>query len=516
MNTVKKSKKNLKFTSIAGMLAAMLTVVVILINVAVSFFNIQLDMTPNKLYSLNDKTVNYLNALEEDVDIYLLMKLDDIKNASDADEMMAFTNMMEQLDEFDKVNIVDIDPNEDPEIITELNPDGLLNLQSGDMVVKCGKNIRRVPASEMYIYEYDTDADGNQVAQNAYFQGENLITGAIKSVVEGISPSIYFLTGHGEKDIDTYYTNFKKNLKNVNYKVETLNLATEEAVPEDAAIIIVAAPKNDITADEKDKLNKFMDNGGNLSLLMSPNQTNEEYENLVSIMNDYCIGMDYNKITETDTSRHLSGDENTIMVELVDVQENSKDNQTGTAEDLISGNLKLDTEKITDLTSTLIEEMSAYVPYMPSSRSFFDYNGENYSTLNICPLIQTYATAESTKFGGNEALDFVMNAPFYLSAYSEDPTRNNSKLVVMGNAEFIDDEHLSEAVTIVPLYLYLETISWMADSNIDMDIPVREKTYDYMVLETKDDTNMVLIIIVAAPIIVALSGVIIWFKRRHS
>lgn len=516
MNTVKKSKKNLKFSSIAGLLAIMLIVIVILINVAISFFDVHLDMTPNKLYSLDDKSVDYLNSLEKEVDVYLLIDLDEIKNADDADEMLAFTTLMDQLSEYEKVNLIDIDSDENPEIINELNPEGYLDIKRGDMVVKCGDAIRKVPASEMYLYKYENDADGNQVVQNAYFQGETLIMGAIKSVVENISPSVYFLTGHGEKSTDQYYTNFVKNLKNVNYKVGNLNLSSEDAVPDDAAIIIAAAPQTDITSAEKDKLNDYLDKGGNLSLLMSPNQSNEDYENLVSIMNDYCIGMDYNKISETDSSRHLSNDEYTVMVELVDVRENSADNQTGTASDLISGNLKLDSDKITDLTSTLIDEMTAYVPYMPPSRSFFDYNGENYSTLNICPLIQTYTTAKSNNFGGSSKDEFVMDPPFYLSAYSEDPTRNDSKLVVMGNAEFIDDENLAEATTIVPLNLYLTTITWMADSNIDMDIPVKEKSFDYMTLETESDTTVVLTIIVAVPIIIALSGVIIWLKRRHS
>jgi hypothetical protein len=153
---------------------------------------------------------------------------------------------------------------------------------------------------------------------------------------------------------------------------------------------------------------------------------------------------------------------------------------------------------------------------MPASRSFFNYAGDNFSSLNICPLIQTYDTAESHEFGGNESFETEMIAPFYLAGYSEDPTRNNSKLVVMGNAEFIDDEHLESGYTIVPLNLYLTTISWMADSNIDMNIPSRERTYDYMTLETKDDTNVVLGLMVAAPIVVALAGVLVWLKRRNS
>lgn len=118
--------------------------------------------------------------------------------------------------------------------------------------------------------------------------------------------------------------------------------------------------------------------------------------------------------------------------------------------------------------------------------------------------------------GGPEVDPEDISGILYLAAYSEDPTRNNSKMVVMGNAEFIDDEHLQEDYAIVPVYLYLSTITWMYNSDVNMGIPAREKTYDYMTLESESDTNVILVILCASPIVVAAAGVIIWIKRRNS
>ncbi|MGN1480754.1 MAG: hypothetical protein ACI4WO_02460, partial [Porcipelethomonas sp.] len=91
-----------------------------------------------------------------------------------------------------------------------------------------------------------------------------------------------------------------------------------------------------------------------------------------------------------------------------------------------------------------------------------------------------------------------------------------SKMVVMGNAEFIDDENLQESYVIVPVYLYLSTITWMYNSDVNMGIPSREKSYDYMTLKSENEANSVLIILCTAPIVVAAAGVLIWVKRRHS
>lgn len=493
MNNTKKSKKNLKFTSIAWALAAMLLVTVILINIAASFIDVNLDMTPNKLYSLSDTSRDFLETVDKDVEIYLLAEMDEVR---ESDDMMAFVAMMDQYVEYDNIKLIDFDPDENPDLVEELNPSGYLNLKSGDIVVKCGDFSKRIPGTSMYLYEGEYDDSGEFVAESAYFQGENYITGAIKSVVEGVIPSVYFLTGHGEKTIDDNYTNFRKNLKNYNYEAKELNLTTEDAVPDDAAIIIVPAPQNDITDAEKDKIDDYLDKGGNISLLLSPNQSDEAYENIMSLMHDYCLSMDYNRVYETDSSKHVSGDKYEIMVNLVDISESEDDD-------------------LTDLTSSLINEDSL-IPYMPQSRSFYEYQGENYNSLNICPLIETYDSAYGEAYGGPEIDPDDISGILYLAAYSEDPSRNGSKMVVMGNAEFIDDEHLQEDYVIVPVYLYLSTITWMYNSDADMDIPSREKTYDYMTMKSEKEANSIIIILFAAPVVVAAAGLGIWIKRRNS
>lgn len=493
----KKSKKNLKFTTIAWLMAVMLLVIIIPINIVISFFDISFDMTPNQLYSLSKTTVDYLESMDKSIDFYLLADMDEIRADS---EMLAFTNIIDQYLEYDCINFMDIDIDENPDIVEELNPEGYLNISEGDMIIKCGDNIKKVEAKGVYTFKGNEDDSGDFVVEEAFFNGENLITGAIKSVVEGKMPAVYFLTGHGEKSLDEDYTQFKANLRGYNYTTKELNLISESEVPEDAAIIICAAPKMDFTASETEKIQRYMDKGGNLSLLMSPNSDKVIYTNIESIMHSYGIGMDYNKVSETDSSRHVSDDKYEILVNLVDITQIEDSSAT---------------ENLTDLTSELIKNSSSIYPYMPASRSFYQYNAENVSTLNICPLIETYETAYGENCGGT-GTDTEISGILELAAYSEDPTRNNSKLVVMGNAEFIDDTSIQQPYVIIPTYLYLGTITWMYNSDIDMGIPSRERTYDYINLKSESDANMMIVLFAAAPIIVTAAGTLIWLKRRNS
>lgn len=493
----KKTKKNIKFTTIAWIMAIMLLVIIIPVNIFATVFDAEFDLTSSNMYSLTDTTKNYLNSIDEKIDFYLLMEMDDLRETEEAvrgtvDDITAFVSMLDAYAEFDCINFIDIDPDKNPDIAQELNPDGFVNLSHGDMVLKCGDNVKRIQANSMYSDK--VDAEGNILAE--YFHGENLITGAIKSVVEGIMPSVYFLTGHGEKTLEKDYTQFRKNLKNYNYDAKELNLTTADAVPDDAAIIIVAAPQSDITDDERSKLEEYLDKGGNLSLLMSPNNEDFNYVNIDEIMLQYGLAMDYNIVSETSSDYHVSGDENTILVNLVDASAH-------------------ESEDAVDLTSALIDAESIY-PYMPASRSLYNVQTENASDLVVCPLIETYDTALGKPYGGTEVDPDEISGKLYLAAYSMDRTRNNSKIVFMGNAEFIDDTHVSEDYTIVPVLLYLSSISWMYGSDVDMGVADKTLTSDQMVLATKEDTKMMLGILYSAPVVVGAIGLITWLRRRNA
>lgn len=97
-----------------------------------------------------------------------------------------------------------------------------------------------------------------------------------------LSPStrvVYFLTGHGEQDIEqgseTSLTRAKATLESKNYAVKTLNLLVENAIPEDASVIVIAGPLQPVTQDEVDLLKAYLANGGSLIVMSNPTGVTE-------------------------------------------------------------------------------------------------------------------------------------------------------------------------------------------------------------------------------------------------
>lgn len=492
MNTAVNSK-NKKFTAIAWVLAALVLAVAIPINLIFGRLNINFDMTPNSLYTLTKTTTDYLDSLDDSgvkVDVYFLGEMEELEGEL---ELLALYRTLLEYKEHPCFNLIDFDPDTNPTLLKEVNPDNFYNLSDYDFMFRCGNMVKRIPAKMMYVYEYETQSDGSRKTTKAEFRGENYITGAIKSVVDGVEPTVYFLEGHGEHPLKDF-TKLQANLGNYNYGAKTLNLMNADAVPDDACIVVAAGPTRDISAEEYDKLCAYLEKGGNLSLLMTPNIDETAYSNLEAIMQSFCIGMDYDRIHETDSARHIS---NNPYVYLADMVPASPD-------------------ATVDLTDALLQD-STIITYMPAARSFYSIYGSNYSTCSIDTLMQTGPTALAEPYGGKQTdPEEVTGQELVLAMYSMDSLRDNAKLTVFGSAEFLTDAEIATDRYISPLLLYLSTITWMYNSDVDMGIINKSKSYDELFINSEEAAKGMMAVFLAVPCLVLIGGAVVWFRRRDA
>jgi ABC-type uncharacterized transport system involved in gliding motility auxiliary subunit len=101
---------------------------------------------------------------------------------------------------------------------------------------------------------------------------ENAITNALRKVLQVERKKVYFLTGHGERDLESSkpggFQVAKKALANEGYQVATLNLLSQGTVPPDAAVVIVAGPKKPLLSTEAQTLKAYLDKGGRLLIML--------------------------------------------------------------------------------------------------------------------------------------------------------------------------------------------------------------------------------------------------------
>lgn len=101
---------------------------------------------------------------------------------------------------------------------------------------------------------------------------ENAITNALRKVLKVERQKVYFLGGHGERDLNDPkpggFQVAKRALDNEGYEIEPLNLVSQGAVPQDAAVVILAAPKKPLLSTEVQSLKAYLEKGGRLLVML--------------------------------------------------------------------------------------------------------------------------------------------------------------------------------------------------------------------------------------------------------
>jgi len=121
---------------------------------------------------------------------------------------------------------------------------------------------------------------------------ENAITNTLRKVLKMERKKVYFLAGHGERDLNDPkpggFQAAKRALENEGYEIEALNLLSRGAVPPDGAVVIVAAPKKPLMSTEVDTLKAYLEKGGRLLIML------EAFEDggLKGFLERYGVGLD--------------------------------------------------------------------------------------------------------------------------------------------------------------------------------------------------------------------------------
>jgi ABC-type uncharacterized transport system involved in gliding motility auxiliary subunit len=123
-----------------------------------------------------------------------------------------------------------------------------------------------------YRYAGNVLLDYQERHQMADQPDENAITNALRKVLKLERKKVYFLAGHGERDLNDAkpggFQVAKKALDNEGYDVEPLNLLTRGAIPPDAAVVIIAGPKKPLMSTEVQSLKSYLEHGGRLLVML--------------------------------------------------------------------------------------------------------------------------------------------------------------------------------------------------------------------------------------------------------
>jgi ABC-type uncharacterized transport system involved in gliding motility auxiliary subunit len=126
---------------------------------------------------------------------------------------------------------------------------------------------------EVYL-EFENKRQFVQIINEQIRLSEINLTNRLLQITSSSAPKVYFLQGHGEHELSGAKGALSSAVQSLNerfFNVSPLNLAETPKVPEDAAVVVVAGPKRGLFAGEVQALQTYLNQGGNLLLMIDPN-----------------------------------------------------------------------------------------------------------------------------------------------------------------------------------------------------------------------------------------------------
>jgi hypothetical protein len=220
----------------------------------------KIDLTSANIYSISKESKELVKSLNEPLTIIYFTKSQNLE--------LPQGQIVKRILELYKKNSKNIkfeiiDPDKRPDIAKQygINEDGSVYLSYKDRIKIL---------SSMDFWEVKEAAD--QMSQGKQlFIAEKLISSAIRYLMASQGVKIYFILGHKEKYTNDYQddgiSTAAEYLGKIDREVININLLEKGSIPDDASLLVIAAPKEDYSPSELEIVKKYIDNGGKFLLL---------------------------------------------------------------------------------------------------------------------------------------------------------------------------------------------------------------------------------------------------------
>ena len=431
-------------------------------------FNAKIDLTENKVFSLESQSINIAKNLKEEVQIIGFYNIG-------VPERIVLKDLVDRYRYYsDKIKLELFDADENPGRAKELEV-------TNGMAVIVGEGGKK------------------NVLQGL---DEQNITNGIMQVTKGADTFIYFTTGHGEGDITNEeadgYNIIAKYIENEGYTSKSIDLSKESVVPSDAALLVVMGAKNSFSPEEVTKIKTYLDLGGNAFFMLEPTfdvaRTKLVETGLEPIIADYGIELGQEiimfqpEIPEFLRAMFGSQLRPEVHVGAFESHEITKD---------FKGKVVLQftrpLKKIADGNNASVETVMK-----ADDKSYW---GEK----DFTSIFSQGAKKDKNDDGG----------PFNLLMTSIRDVQGggkSSKVVVLGNASFISNQRLQGASN---HNLFLNSLNWIAGEVEKISIRPKMIKSSRINWTPQEASFAFYLCVLAIPQVILLFGLLVWYWRKR-
>jgi ABC-2 type transport system permease protein len=481
-------KRSFKYGSMATAFTALFVVVVVLVNVAVSWvstrYPLSADLTAKQTYKLSAKSVSFVKTLgTQKITINVLDTKDNFLNYTDISPVVKILEQYPQYNHNITLNFIDYNKNP-----TFANAYPNETLSERDVIVSAGSRYKHLTLSDII----ETSYDSNYSESVTGYTTEQAIDTALLYVTTADLPLLTLTTGHSETDS----TALQSVLKKSNYQIETVNLASANASEKSKALVIVD-PNADFSSAEIKKIDDYLNNGGkygrNVFIFLDPQHLS--HPNLDNYMTEWGISAGQGVVYDTS---------NSINSDYFEVLSGSSDSATlGT----LKSNAYCDIAICRPLTQIFSEKGSITTTSVLKTQS----SSRLWSTATVnSTTASSFQPSNSDKAGPFNAIVKAVKTGAYNNASV------TSTMVVSGSTETFNESSLTTSSTLLNSDVLTNMMSKVVGGPT-LNINITNKTKDDTTLDISAAKQRVLAVffIGIIPLGVLIAGLVIWLKRRH-
>lgn len=202
----------------------------------------QHDFTQNASNSLEDSSVEVLKQLPGEVKLTVYTSPQDAQRGDMHALIRDFVSLYQRYKP--DITLTFVDPVKNPEEARKVNIQA-----TGEMLV-----------------EYDGRVE------HLTMLNEQVLTSALLRLAHKKNQLLMYLDGHGERKLEGIANHdlgeFGKKLQQNGFRLAPLNLTLAQDVPENASILLITQPQNVLLQGEVNKLQRYIERGGNLLWLV--------------------------------------------------------------------------------------------------------------------------------------------------------------------------------------------------------------------------------------------------------
>jgi len=479
---------------------ALVTVIVGMLNyVSFNHFG-RWDLSRAGKYALSGLTRKFLGSLKKEVRIYVFFSSTATKSPG-AELYNDVENLLKEYEYAGKrhVRIETVDPYRDITRARELQEKYRFGSNDNIIILDCEGRKKTIRAVDLADYGSPEMFEDNQAPEVRNFKGEQVLTSALIELIQDKAPKVGIITGHRElaSDNDANVTRFRELLEREHFQIQEVSLSSLEKIPSDFVTVILAGPQYDLDAKEVQLLRRYWNEDGRLLVLLNGRAKTPLLDSFL-----YELGL------------HPDND---LIVTRV---------KTGIQEESIT----LDVYAQILGTASFLKSINQVTGYFPGGSRSIAMDQQRLKQLGIraskmlTPAVPTY-WGEKDDFLGSNAdptfhQDTDLSPPLFLGWALERGSiedqrvqvRSSSRLILIGNADFIRDESLTRAAPDVDFLLLC--VNWLTDREQLLAIAPKAPQPYMLDLTPIQMERILFLTVIAIPLLVAILGTAIWAVRR--